>query len=113
MTVTSMPQPTLPAQRVPTPAEEAEDVILGVDTHKDVHVAAVITALGASLAHQEFPATSAGYRQLLTWARSFGVLCRAGVECTGSCARKASASSRSTSPTAPPAQARQDRCHRR
>lgn len=81
MTVTSIPQPTLPAQRVPEPAE---DVILGVDTHKDVHVAAVITTLGASLAHQEFPATAAGYRQLLAWARSFGVLHRAGVECTGS-----------------------------
>lgn len=84
MTVASMPQLTLPAQPVPTPAEEAEDVILGVDTHKDVHVAAVITALGASLAQQEFPATAIGYRQLLTWARSFGVLRRAGVECTGS-----------------------------
>ncbi|UQA97455.1 IS110 family transposase [Streptomyces halobius] len=81
MTVTSMPQPTLPAQRVP---DAAEEVILGVDTHKDIHVAAVITTLGASLAHQEFPATAVGYRQLLAWARSFGVLHRAGVECTGS-----------------------------
>ena len=70
MTVTSMPQPTLPAQRVPGPAEE---VILGVDTHKDIHVAAVITTLGTSLAHQEFPATAVGYRQLLAWGRSFGV----------------------------------------
>ncbi|MFF1741000.1 hypothetical protein [Streptomyces mirabilis] len=54
MTVTSMPRPTLPAQRVP---DAAEEVVLGVDTQKDVHVAAVITSLGASLAHQEFPAT--------------------------------------------------------
>ncbi|MFD7003881.1 transposase [Streptomyces mirabilis] len=81
MTVTSMPQPTLPTQRVPG---QAEEVILGVDTHKDVHVAAVITTLGASLAHQEFPETAVGYRQLLAWGRSFGVLLRAGVECTGS-----------------------------
>ncbi|GAA2610633.1 hypothetical protein GCM10010424_74010 [Streptomyces lienomycini] len=53
MTIASMPQPTLPAQ----PEEPLlEDVILGVDTHKDVHVAAVITVLKASfLAHQEFP----------------------------------------------------------
>ncbi|WP_406191670.1 transposase [Streptomyces sp. NBC_01017] len=79
VTVTSRPEPTLPAQRVP-----AEEVVLGVDTHKDIHVAAVITTLGASLAHQEFPATAVGYRQLLAWARSFGVLHRAGVECTGS-----------------------------
>ncbi|MFF8868417.1 transposase [Streptomyces sp. NPDC015139] len=75
-----MPQPTLPAQR----ARDLEEVILGVDTHKDVHVAAVITALGASLAHQEFPTTASGYRQLLAWTRSFGTLQRARVECTGS-----------------------------
>ncbi|MER5201341.1 IS110 family transposase [Streptomyces sp. NPDC002755] len=81
MTVTSLPQPTLSAQ-----SEEplAEDVILGVDTHKDVHVAAVVTVLGVLLAHQEFPVTAVGYRQLLSWARSFGVLRRVGVECTGS-----------------------------
>lgn len=81
MTVTSMPQPTLPAQQA---AQPVEDVILGVDTHKDMHVAAVITVLGALFAHQEFPTTAAGYRQLLVWARSFGALHRAGVECTGS-----------------------------
>ncbi|MFI0861742.1 hypothetical protein ACH4RA_15970 [Streptomyces smyrnaeus] len=57
-----MPQPTLPTQ----PEEPlADDVILGVNTHKDVHVAAVVTTLGALLAHQECPATAAGYRQLL------------------------------------------------
>ncbi|MDQ8706077.1 IS110 family transposase [Streptomyces sp. LHD-70] len=44
----------------------------------------MITTLGAFLAHQEFPAIAAGYRQLLAWARSFGALRRAGVECTGS-----------------------------
>nr|WP_244320604.1 IS110 family transposase [Streptomyces melanosporofaciens] len=49
-----------------------------------MHVAAVITVLGVLLAHQEFPATAIGYRHLLSWARSFGVLHRAGVECTGS-----------------------------
>ncbi|MFJ5221228.1 IS110 family transposase [Streptomyces sp. NPDC088354] len=76
-----MPQPTLPTQHAP---DLTEDVILGVDTHKDVHVAAVITTLGASLTHQQFPTTAAGYRQLIAWARSFGVVRRAGVECTGS-----------------------------
>jgi transposase len=43
----------------------------------------VITAVGALLAVRSFPATAAGYRQLLAWARSFGVLRRAGVEGTG------------------------------
>ncbi|MGY1452261.1 IS110 family RNA-guided transposase [Streptomyces sp. SS8] len=76
-----MPRTTLPAQPEDPPAE---DVILGVDTHKDVHVAAVVTVLGALLTHQEFPATAAGYRWLLAWACTFGALRRAGVECTGS-----------------------------
>ncbi|MGW1810888.1 IS110 family transposase [Streptomyces sp. NPDC002078] len=61
-----------------------EEVLLGVDTHKDTHVAAVVTVLGTVLDSRSFPATADGYRQLLTWARSFGVVRRAGVECTGS-----------------------------
>ncbi|MFK0224106.1 IS110 family transposase [Streptomyces vinaceus] len=81
MTVTSLPHHILTTQHVPP---LAEDVILGVDTHKDIHVAAVITTLGAPLAHHEFPATAIGYGQLIAWARSFGALRRAGVECTGS-----------------------------
>ena len=73
----SQPSPTT------TPATR-DEVVLGVDTHKDVHVAAVITALGALLDSRSFPTTTAGYRQLLAWARTFGTLRRAGVECTGS-----------------------------
>jgi transposase len=37
-----------------------EEIILGVDTHKDVHVAAVITVLGVLVATSEF-ATTATY----------------------------------------------------
>src|SRR5262245_29157368 len=77
-----MPQPTPPEQDGLTTA--IGEVILGVDTHKDVHVAAVITALGTLLASRSFPTTAAGYRKLLEWAGSFGTLRRAGVECTGS-----------------------------
>ena len=65
-----------------TPVELA--AILGVDTHKDLHVAAVLSGLGALLATRAFPTTTAGYRGLVAWARSFGALRRAGVECTGS-----------------------------
>lgn len=78
--MTSITQSTAPCH---VPAD-AEDVLLGVDTHKDVHAAAVITVLGAALDGRSFPATADGYRQLLHWARSFGVLRRAGIECTGS-----------------------------
>lgn len=60
------------------------EVILGVDTHKDVHAAAVVTVLGVVLDGRAFPTTADGYRQLVAWARSFGALRRAGVECTGS-----------------------------
>jgi transposase len=62
----------------------ASEVILGVDTHKDQHVAAVITVLGALLASAVFPATAAGYRDLVAWARTLGTPRRAGVEGTGS-----------------------------
>jgi transposase len=78
--VTSIPQP--PASDQPDSSDQ--DVVLGVDTHKDIHVAAVLTALGVVLASASFPTTAAGYRRLLTWARGLGPLARAGVECTGS-----------------------------
>jgi transposase len=60
------------------------DVVLGVDTHKDWHVAVVATALGTRLGTASFPATSAGYAELLKWATGFGAVRRAGVEGTGS-----------------------------
>ncbi|WP_406132166.1 transposase [Streptomyces sp. NBC_00989] len=66
-------------------ADQQEQVLLGVDTHKDVHVAAVITSTGVLLDTRGFPTTREGYRQLLSWARAFGQLQQAGVECTGSC----------------------------
>jgi transposase len=77
--MSSMPHST-PQVTPPDPTE----VVLGVDTHKDVHVAAVLTTLGFLLATGTFPTTAAGYRRLLAWARGFGTVSRAGVECTGS-----------------------------
>jgi transposase len=62
----------------------AGEVVLGVDTHKDLHAAAVINPLGVLLSSEMFPATAAGYRALLAWAGRFGTVRRAGVECTGS-----------------------------
>jgi transposase len=49
-----------------------------------LHVAAVITTLGALLGTRSFPATAAGYAALLDWAVSHGRLRRAGVEGTSS-----------------------------
>jgi transposase len=82
--MTRMPQTKPAPQHHPRPDEpDAEHVVLGVDSHQDTHVAAVITNLGAPVADRAFPATAAGYRKLLAWARRFGRLRRAGVEGTG------------------------------
>jgi transposase len=78
--MTSMPQSVGDDQD----SSPTEDIILGVETHKDLHVAAVITSLGALREAKTFPASAAGYHALLAWAGTFGVLRRAGVECTGS-----------------------------
>jgi transposase len=59
------------------------EVVLGVDTHGEVHVAAVVSSLGKVLGTESFPATAAGYRRLLVWARKRGTVRRAGVEGTG------------------------------
>jgi transposase len=64
--------------------EQQPEVILGVDTHKDVHVAAVLSPLGVLLATESFLATADGYQSLLNWVVQFGVMRRAGVEGTGS-----------------------------
>jgi transposase len=79
-----MPQAPEPDQAPTELAEDDVEVVLGVDTHKDAHVAAVISKLGALLGTRSFPTTARGYRQLLGWAIGFGTVRRAGVECTGS-----------------------------
>ena len=56
----------------------------GVDTHKDVHVAAVIDGLGRILGTESFTVDASGYRKLLAWLRSFGELTAVGVEGCGS-----------------------------
>lgn len=63
---------------------QAGEVILGVDTHLDVHVGAVIDAVGHLLGTLAVATNPAGYEQLLRWAQGSGVLHRAGVEGTGS-----------------------------
>ncbi len=59
------------------------EVVGGVDTHLDVHVAAVVDHVGQILETSSFPATPAGYRQLLAWLRRFGLVRAVGVEGTG------------------------------
>lgn len=62
---------------------EAE-VILGVDTHLDVHVGVVIDQVGRVQGTHSIPTNALGYEELLGWAQQFGSLKRAGVEGTAS-----------------------------
>jgi transposase len=60
-------------------------IVVGVDTHKRTHHAAVLDAnTGKLLADQEFLATEAGYRKLMSWMASHGRAVKAGLEGTGS-----------------------------
>ena len=56
----------------------------GIDTHKEIHVAAVVDALGAEIATRAFPTTEDGYRALAGWLGSHGELVRVGIEGCGS-----------------------------
>jgi len=67
-----------------TMVEDTRVITGGVDTHADLHVAAALDSVGGLLGVQEFPATAAGYAELLGWLRSLGNLALAGVEGTGS-----------------------------
>jgi transposase len=58
-------------------------VVGGVDTHKDLHVVAVVDEHDHVLGSQCFATTRHGFKQMLTWMRSFGQLRRVGVEGTG------------------------------
>ena len=46
----------------------AKTVTVGVDTHLDQHVAAVVDQAGRLLATQAFAASTRGYVALVTWA---------------------------------------------
>ncbi len=59
-------------------------VVGGVDTHQDLHAAAVVGTDGSVLGSRQFATTRHGYLLLIAWMREFGCLERVGVECTGS-----------------------------
>src|SRR5579872_6292988 len=63
---------------------EIRAVVGGVDTHKDLHVAAVVNEQYRVLGTRSFATTRQGSRQMLTWMRSYGEVQRIGIESTGS-----------------------------
>ena len=62
----------------------ALEILIGVDTHQDEHVAAAIDRQGVRLGERHVPATKYGYRELERWSRSFGEIRAFGIEGTGS-----------------------------
>ena len=59
-------------------------IVVGVDTHKDEHVAVVIDKLGVRIGQRNLPTTNTGYVGLEHWASSLGKIDAFGVEGTGS-----------------------------
>ena len=59
-------------------------VVLGVDTHLDLHVAVALDQLGRRLGELRVPTTKKGYEKLLRWAESLGPVLCVGVEGTSS-----------------------------
>jgi len=64
--------------------KEPPRVVVGVDSHKNTHQAAVLDMNGALLGNEQFPASSAGYKELEAWLATLGEIDRVGIECTGS-----------------------------
>jgi transposase len=69
---------------LPTASPSSTVIIVGVDTHKFVHVAVAIDHLGVRLASCSVSADRAGYAELLAWARALGRVEAWGIEGTGS-----------------------------
>ena len=60
------------------------ELIVGVDTHQDEHVAVVIDRQGVRLGELHTVATSHGYEELERWSRGLGEIHAFGIEGTGS-----------------------------
>lgn len=84
MSVTVAPQQVHSLAGPGRPDRVRDGLVVGVDTHQLVHVAAVIDSRFQRLGYREFPATTAGYQQLLAWASGHGRIAAFAVESTGS-----------------------------
>src|SRR3984957_1628292 len=75
-----------------TITEGPRRIVGGVDTHKDLHVAAVVDEQDRVIGTRSFATTRQGYRQMLAWMRSFGELQGIGIESAAATAPACSAS---------------------
>ena len=60
------------------------EVIIGVDTHRDQHVAVAIDGRGVRLGELHVLTTTNGYEELEVWSRGLGEIRAFGIEGTGS-----------------------------
>ena len=60
------------------------DIYGGVDTHRDIHVAAMVDGVGRVVGSESFAADESGYRRMVAWFGGRGNLVRVGVEGCGS-----------------------------
>ena len=51
---------------------QADEIVVGVDTHGDIHVAVVLSGVGARLGSISVPTTPPGFAELMRWAEGFG-----------------------------------------
>ena len=69
----------------PYQSHRADEVVIGVDTHKDQHVAVAIDGRGVRLGEKYVPVAVCGYEELERWSRNLGTIHSFGIEGTGSC----------------------------
>ena len=50
-------------------SEDRVDVFGGVDTHRDIHVAAVVDTVGRVVGSESFAADESGYGRMVAWFR--------------------------------------------
>ena len=65
-------------------SSRAVQIIIGVDTHKDQHVAVALDGRGVRLDEKHVPVSTCGYEELERWSCNLGQVYAFGVEGTGS-----------------------------
>ena len=65
-------------------SRNAMQVVVGIDTHQEQHVAVAIDRHGVHLGERHAAATTFGYRELERWSRNLGTIHAFGIEGTGS-----------------------------
>jgi transposase len=63
--------------------DPTNQLILGVDTHLDLHVAVLVNMIGQVVRTEVLETNNKGYNRLFKWCNSFGQLLKAGIEGTG------------------------------